>query len=95
MTAFAHQLTELKDADQPGELTGRQLSDRLLAEGFLTEQLADTDDLLRRPTPAGETTGIILTERIGKDGRPFTMVTLTEQAQRWLIGRLSEGLIME
>ena len=95
MTEFARRLTALKDETEPGALTGRQLSDRLLSEGYLTEQLSETDDLFRRPTPAGESVGITLTERTGKDGRPFTMVTLTEQAQRWLIGRLSEGLIME
>ena len=95
MTAFARALTDLKEEGDPGELTGRQLSDRLLAEGYLTEQNSETDELRRRPTPAGEIVGITLTERTGKDGRPFTMVTLTEQAQRWLIGRLSEGLIME
>ncbi len=87
MTAFARALTALKDEGQPGELTGRQLSDRLLAEGYLTEQLSETDDLVRRPTSAGEAVGILLTERTGKDGKPFTMVTLTEQAQRWLIDR--------
>ena len=95
MTEFARRLTALRDETEPGALTGRQLSDRLLSEGYLTEQLSETDDLFRRPTPAGESVGITLTERTGKDGRPFTMVTLTEQAQRWLIGRLSEGLIME
>ena len=88
MTAFARRLTELKDEGQPGELTGRQLSDRLLAEGYLTEQISESDDLFRRPTPAGEAVGITLIERIGKDGKPFTMVTLTEQAQQWLIGLL-------
>ena len=95
MTEFARRLTALKDEGESGELTGRQLSDRLLSEGYMTEQLSETDDLFRRPTPAGEIVGITLTERTGKDGRPFTMVTLTEQAQRWLIGRLSEGLITE
>ncbi len=95
MTEFARRLTALKDEGESGELTGRQLSDRLLSEEYLTEQLSETDDLFRRPTPAGEDVGITLTERTGKDGRPFTMVTLTEQAQRWLIGRLSEGLVIE
>ena len=95
MTAFARALTDLKEEGDSGELTGRQLSDRLLAEGYLTEQSSETDELRRRPTPAGEDVGITLTERTGKDGRPFTMVTLTEQAQRWLIGRLSEGLVIE
>ena len=95
MTEFARRLTALKDETEPGALTGRQLSDRLLSEGYLTEQLSETDDLFRRPTPAGESVGITLTKRTGKDERSFTMVTLTEQAQRWLIGRLSEGLIME
>ena len=95
MTAFARALTDLKEEGDPGELTGRQLSDRLLAEGYLTEQSSETDELRRRPTLAGEDVGITLTERTGKDGRTFTMVTLTEQAQRWLIGRLSEGLIIE
>lgn len=95
MTEFARRLTALKENGDPGELTGRQLSDRLLAEGYLTEQNCETDGLRRRPTPAGEAVGVTLTERTGKDGRPFTMVTLTEQAQRWLIGRLSEGLIIE
>ena len=95
MTEFARRLTALKDETEPGALTGRQLSDRLLSEGYLTEQLSETDDLFRRPTPAGESVGITLTKRTGKDERSFTMVTLTEQAQRWLIGRLLEGLIME
>ena len=95
MTEFARRLTALKEEGDPGELTGRQLSNRLLAEGYLTEQSSETDDLRRRPTPAGEAVGMTLTERTGKDGRTFTMVTLTEQAQRWLIGRLSEGLIIE
>ena len=95
MTEFARRLTALKDEGESGELTGRQLSDRLLSEGYLTEQLSETDDLFRRPTPAGEIVGITLTERTGNNGRPFTMVTLTEQAQRWLLIRLSEGLIME
>ena len=90
MTVFARRLTELKDADQPGELTGRQLSEQLLVEGFLTEQFAETDNLLRRPTPAGEAVGIILTARTKESGEAYTMVTLTEQAQRWLIDRLSE-----
>ena len=95
MTAFARALTDLKEEGDPGELTGRQLSDQLLAEGYLKEQSSEADNLRRRPTPAGESVGITLTERTGKDGRPFTMVTLTEQAQRWLLIRLSEGLIME
>ena len=95
MTELARRLTALKEEGEPGELTGRQLSDRLLAEGYLTEQSSETDNLRRRPTPAGESVGITLTERSGKDGRSFTMVTLTEQAQRWLISRLSEGLIIE
>ncbi len=95
MTEFARRLTALKEEGDPGELTGRQLSNRLLAEGYLTEQSSETDDLRRRPTPAGEAVGMTLTERTGKDGRTFTMVTLTEQAQRWLIDRLSEGLIIE
>ena len=95
MTEFARRVTALKAEDDPGELTGRQLSNRLLAEGYLTEQSSEADNLRRRPTPAGESVGITLTERTGKDGRPFTMVTLTEQAQRWLIGRLSEGLVIE
>ena len=91
MTAFARSLNELRDSDQPGALTGRQLSDWLLAHGFLTEQTAETDDLIRRPTPAGEAVGIVLTRRTGKNGDAFTMIALTEQAQRWLIGRFSEG----
>ena len=90
ITAFARRLCELKDAEQPGALTGRQLSERLLAEGYLIEQIADTDGLLRRPSPAGEAAGIVLTERTKENGETFTMVTLTEKAQRWLIGRLSE-----
>ena len=63
ITAFARRLSELKDADQPGTLTGRQVSDWLLERGYLTEQIADTDSLFRRPTPAGERAGIMLTER--------------------------------
>jgi ATP-dependent DNA helicase RecQ len=95
MTEFARRLTALKEEGEAGELTGRQLSEQLLTEGYLKEQSAETDNLRRRPTPAGESVGITLTERSGKDGRAFTMVTLTEEAQRWLIDRLSEGLIME
>ncbi len=95
MTEFARRLTALKEESEAGELTGRQLSEQLLTEGYLKEQSAETDNLRRRPTPAGESVGITLTERSGKDGRAFTMVTLTEEAQRWLIGRLSEGLIIE
>lgn len=78
MTEFARRLTALKDKDQPGELTGRQLSDGLLARGILVEQLAETDNLHRRPTLAGEAVGIIPTERVGKDGKPFIMITPTE-----------------
>jgi hypothetical protein len=92
MTAFARGLTALKDEEDPGELTGRQLSDRLLAEGYLTEQSSETDELRRRPTPAGASVGITLTERTGKDGRRFTMVTLTERAQRWLILRFHKNV---
>lgn len=95
MTEFARRLTALKEEGEAGELTGHRLSEQLLTEGYLKEQSAETDNLRRRPTPAGEDVGITLTERTGKDGRSFTMVTLTEQAQRWLIGRLSEGLVIE
>ena len=84
MSTFARRLTELKDPDQPGVLTGRQISDRLLAEGLLTEELGDTGRLRRRPTPAGEAAGIILTERTKETGESYVMVTLTEQAQRRL-----------
>ena len=89
MSAFARRLTELKDADQIGVLTGRQISDRLLAEGFLAEELADTGRLRRHPTHAGEAVGMILTERTKENGEAYIMVTLTEQAQRWLISRMS------
>ena len=85
MSAFARRLTELKDPDQPGVLTGRQISDRLLAEGLLTEELAETGRLRRRPTPAGEAAGIILTEHTKETGETYVMVTLTELAQRRLI----------
>lgn len=90
VTAFARRLSELKDEEQPGTLTGRQISDRLLAEGYLVEQIADTDGLFRRPSHAGEAVGIVLSERTKENGETFTRVTLTENAQRWLIGRLSE-----
>ncbi len=90
MTEFARRLTALKEEGDPGELTGRQLSDRLLAEGLLSEERAETGRLRRRPSPAGEAAGIILTERVKENGEAYTMVTLTEQAQRWLIDRLSE-----
>ena len=89
MSTFARRLTELKDADQPGILTGRQISDQLLAEGLLTEELADTGRLRRRPTPAGEAAGIIMTERTKENGESYVMVTLTEPAQRRLISQLS------
>ena len=91
MTSFANCLTALKDEDQPGVLTGRQISDQLLAEGLLTEELAETGRMRRRPTAAGEAAGIILTERTGENGESFIMVTLTEQAQRGLIDRLSKA----
>ena len=90
ITAFARRLSELKDADQPGALTGRQISDQLTEAGYLIKQLTETDRLLRRPSPAGEAVGIVLTERTKENGETFTMVTLTEKAQRWLIERLSE-----
>ncbi len=95
MTAFARALTALKDENEPGALTGRQLSDRLLAEGLLTEETAETGRLRRRPTPAGEAAGILMTERVKEDGEVYSMVTLTEEAQRQLIARLSEGLVIE
>lgn len=88
MSTFARRLTELKDPDQPGVLTGRQISDQLLAEGLLTEELAETGRLRRRPTPAGEAAGIILTERTKETGETYVMVTLTEQAQRRLTQEL-------
>lgn len=89
MTEFAKRLTALKDEDQPGELTGRQLSDRLLANGFLEEYLAETGRPRRRTTPAGEAVGICMETRTKETGESYTMVTLTEQAQRWLIDRIS------
>ena len=91
MSAFARRLTELKDPDQPGVLTGRQISDQLLAEGLLTEELADTGRLRRRPTPAGEAAGIILTEHTKETGESYLMVTLTEQAQRRLTECLTDA----
>ena len=90
ITVFSRRLTELKDEGQPGELTGRQLSDLLLGEGLLTEERAETGRLRRRPTPAGEAVGIILTERTKESGESYIMVTLTDQAQHWLIHWLSE-----
>ena len=90
ITSFARRLMELKDENQDGTLTGRQLSDRLLQQGLLTEAISDTDDLLRRPTPAGEAFGIRLEERINAKGVRYTMVVLTEQAQRRLLSCLSE-----
>ena len=90
MSAFARSLTELKDPEQPGVLTGRQISDRLLAEGLLVEELAETGCLRRRPSPAGEAAGILLTERTKESGERYLMVTLTEPAQRRLIAQLSE-----
>ena len=48
MTAFARGLIALKDEGDPGELTGRQLSDRLLSEGYLIEQSADISAIMSR-----------------------------------------------
>ena len=89
MTEFAKRLTALKDEDQPGELTGRQLSNRLLEKGILEEYLAETGRPRRRTTPAGEAVGIRMETRTNETGKPYIMVTLTEQAQRWLIDRMS------
>ena len=89
MTEFARRLTVLKDEEQPGELTGRWLSDRLLEKGFLEEYISETGRPRRRTTPAGEAIGIRMETRTKKTGERYTMVTLTEQAQRWLIDRLS------
>lgn len=94
MTEFARRLTALQEENQPGELTGRQISDRLLAEGFLEEYLAETGRPRRRTTPAGEALGIRMETRTKETGESFTMVTLTEQAQRWLIDRLSNGTLL-
>lgn len=90
ITSFARKLTEQKDETQPGSLSGRQLSNWLLAQGLLTEALSDTDDLIRRPSPAGEAEGIRVTECSGDDGTSFSMVTLTEPAQRWVLEKLGE-----
>ena len=90
ITSFARRLTELRDDGQEGTLTGRQLSNWLLAQGLLTEARSDSDNLLRRPTPAGEAVGIRLEERVNAKGERFTMVVLTEQAQTRLLSRLPE-----
>ncbi len=91
MTEFARRVSALKDENQPGELTGRQLSDRLLAEGYLSETVAESERPRRFAAPAGEQVGIRMETRTRETGEFFTMVTLTEQAQRWLIDRLSNG----
>ena len=91
MTEFARRLTALKDENQHGELTGRQLSDRLLAEGYLSESVAETGRPRRSAAPAGEGVGIRMETRSRENGESFTMVTLTEQAQQWLIDRFSNG----
>ena len=95
MTEFARRLTALKDENQPGELTGRQLSDRLLAEGYLSETVAEIGRPRRSAAPAGEEAGIRMETRTKENGETFTMVTLTEDAQRWLIGRLLNGDFMK
>ena len=95
ITAFARRLTEMKEEEQPGSLTGRLLSQWLLEEGLLCMQTDEADKPLRRPTPAGEAVGITLTERTKETGETFTMVTLTERAQRWLLSRLSEAGLSE
>ena len=91
ITAFARKLAEQKDEAQPGSLSGRQLSAWLLAQGLLTEALSDTDELLRRPSPAGEALGIRLMHWTRADGTSFPMVTLTEAAQRWVLEKLGES----
>ncbi len=91
MTEFARRLSVLKDEDQPGELTGRRISDLLLEEGLLSEYVSEeTGRPRRRPTPAGEAAGVVLTERSKETGERYIMVTLTEQAQRRLLSRLAE-----
>ena len=89
MTEFARRLTALKDEDQAGELSGRRISDRLLAEGFLEEYTAETGRPRRRITPAGEAVGICMQIRTKENGESFPMITLTGQAQRWLLARLA------
>lgn len=83
--SFARKLTEQKDETQPGSLSGRQLSAWLLTEAF-----SDTDELIRRPSPAGEAVGIRLIECTRDDGTSFPMVTLTEPTQRWILEKLGE-----
>lgn len=90
MSDFARRLTALKEEDQPGELSGRQFSDWLLAEGYLTEYTAETGRARRRINARSESVGIVMEERLNAQGEPFAMVTLTERAQRWLLARLPE-----
>ena len=89
---FAQRLTELKDPDQPGELTGRWLSARLVEAGYLEEYIGELGRPRRRPTPAGEAIGIRMLPRTNQKGEPFTMLTLTAPAQHWLLAHLPELL---
>ena len=92
ITMFAQRLTELKDPDQPGELTGRWLSARLVEAGYLEEYIGELGRPRRRPTPAGEAIGIRMLPRTNQKGEPFTMLTLTAPAQHWLLTHLPELL---
>ena len=92
ITMFAQRLTELKDPDQPGELTGRWLSARLVEAGYLEEYIGELGRPRRRPAPAGEAIGIRMLPRTNQKGEPFTMLTLTTPAQHWLLTHLPELL---
>ena len=92
ITMFAQRLTELKDPDQPGELTGRWLSTRLVEAGYLEEYIGELGRPRRRPTPAGEAVGIRMLPRTNPKGETFTMLTLTTPAQHWLLAHLPELL---
>ena len=92
ITMFAQRLTELKDPDQPGELTGRWLSTRLVEAGYLEEYIGELGLPRRRPAPAGEAIGIRMLPRTNPKGEPFTMLTLTAPAQHWLLTHLPELL---
>ncbi len=92
ITMFAQRLTELKDPDQPGELTGRWLSTRLVEAGYLEEYIGELGRPRRRPAPAGEAIGIRMLPRTNPKGEPFTMLTLTAPAQHWLLTHLPELL---
>ncbi len=88
VTAFARALTAMKEEGQKGTLTGPMITRWLLSMGLLREALSDEDNLLRRPTPSGERIGIWLETREKQTGERYTMVVLTELAQRTLVSQL-------